>query len=112
MQLKDKFQATTKRSQQLQVLTVLPQSWTRKQIQSEFGVKEAGCSHTEKRLILSNRKEVYCAFKNAQPDKKICFSKFVELRPKHCVLAGASGTHTVCVCVIHQNMKLTFSGAR
>ena len=37
LQLKEKFQIT-KRSEQLQILTVLPQSWTRKQIQSEFGV--------------------------------------------------------------------------
>lgn len=28
------------------------------------------------------------------------------LRPKNCVLAGASGTHSVCVCQIHQNPKL------
>jgi len=24
---------------------------------------------------------------------------FAELRPKHCILATASGTHAVCVCV-------------
>ena len=39
------------------------------------------------------------------------FSKFAELRPKHCVLAGASGTHSVCVCTIHQNVKLMINGA-
>jgi len=37
---------------------------------------------------------------------KIGFSKFADLRPKHCILAGASGTHSVCVCTIHQNVKL------
>ena len=37
LQLKEKFQTTIKRSEQLQILTVLPRSWTRKQIQSEFG---------------------------------------------------------------------------
>lgn len=35
-----------------------------------------------------------------------------ELRPKHCVLAGTSGTHCVCVCTIHQNVKLMLCGAR
>ena len=40
LQLKEKFQTTTKRSEQLQILTVLPRSWTRKQIQSEFGVSD------------------------------------------------------------------------
>ena len=39
LQLKEKFQIT-KRSEQLQILTVLPRSWTRKQIQSEFGVSD------------------------------------------------------------------------
>ena len=39
-QLKEKFQATKKRSEQVQVLTVLPKSWTVKKIQQEFGVSE------------------------------------------------------------------------
>ena len=34
------------------------------------------------------------------------FSKFCKLRPKWCVLLVASGTHCVCVCTYHQNMKL------
>lgn len=43
----------------------------------------------------------------------ICsFSKFAELRPRNCVLAGASGTHTVCVCAIHQNVKLMLEGGK
>ena len=36
----------------------------------------------------------------------------LELRPKHCILAGTSGTHSVCVCTIHQNVKLIVLGAR
>ena len=40
VQLKEKFRATTERSEQLQILTVLPQSWTRKRIQAEFGVSD------------------------------------------------------------------------
>ena len=131
MQLKDKFRATTERGEQLQILTVLPQSWTRKQIQAEFGVSDymarkskqlvrdkgilsspdpkAGPSlpsetvklvidfyesddisrtmpgkkdfvsvrqegkriHVQKRLVLSNLKEVYHAFKDTFPSKKI-----------------------------------------
>ena len=49
---------------------------------------------------------MYREFKEKYPDHKIRFSKFAELRPKYCVLAGASGTHSVCVCRIHQNLKL------
>ena len=62
--------------------------------------------HVQKRLVLSNLREVYHEFKEKFPDLKIGFSKFAELRPKHCILAGASGTHAVCVCTIHQNAKL------
>ena len=29
-----------------------------------------------------------------------------------CILAGAAGTHSVCVCVIHQNMKLLLALVR
>ena len=160
-QLKEKFQSTTKRNEQLQVLTVLPKSWSVKKIQQEFGVsiymarkskklveekgilslpdpvrrpsllqetvdivcafyesddisrvmpgkkdfvsvkKEGKRQHIQKRLVLSNLKEVYHEFKERFPDKKIGFSKFADLRPKHCILAGGSGTHTVCVCTIH-----------
>ena len=56
--------------------------------------------------MLSNLREVYHEFKEKFPDRKIGFSKFAELHPKHCILAGASGTHSVCVCTIHQNVKL------
>ena len=165
-QLKGKFQETDKRSERVQVLTVLPKSWSTKKIQLEFGaseymarqskklVEEKGIlslpgslhgpslpsetvdavttfyesddvsrlmpgkkdflsvkkdgkrHHIQKRLILGNLKEVYHHFKDTFPDCKVGFSKFAELRPKHCVLAGASGTHSVCVCTIHQNVKL------
>ena len=37
-QLKEKFQLTTQRCEQLQILTVLPKSWSSKKIQQEFGV--------------------------------------------------------------------------
>ena len=43
--------------------------------------------------------------------EKIGFSKFAELRP-NCVLTGASGTHAVCACTIHQNVKLMMIGGK
>ena len=55
--------------------------------------------HRQKRLVLYNLKEAYHQFKTEHPDVKVGFSKFAELRPKECVLAGATGTHSVCVCV-------------
>ena len=65
--------------------------------------------HKQKRLILSNLNELYANFKTRYPDTKIGFSKFCQLRPKWCVIAGSSGTHSVCVCTYHQNMKLVLA---
>ena len=50
--------------------------------------------------------------KESHPDKKIGFSKVLQLRPKECVLAGASGTYSVCACAVHQDVKLIMAGSR
>ena len=68
--------------------------------------------HVQKRLILGNLKEVYQQFKEKYPMVKVGFSKFAELRPRNCVLAGTSGTHAVCVCTIHQTVKLMMVGGK
>ena len=62
--------------------------------------------HMQKRLIICNLKELYLAFKDKHPTVKVGFSTFCSLRPKWCILVGVSGTHSVCVCTIHQNVKL------
>ena len=62
--------------------------------------------HIQKRLVLSNLKEAFQLFNNRFPTETVGFSKFADSRPKHCILAGASGTDSVCVCTIHQNVKL------
>ena len=66
----------------------------------------------QKHLVLCNLKEAYQLFKKQLPDIKIGCSKFAEMRPKECVLAGSSGTHSVCVCTIHQNVKLMMADSR
>ena len=65
-----------------------------------------------KRLILCNLKEAYALFKEKFSNIQISFSKFAELRPRHCILAGSSGTHAVCVCTTHQNVKLMIENAK
>ncbi|KAJ8672245.1 hypothetical protein QAD02_003504 [Eretmocerus hayati] len=60
----------------------------------------------QKRLLLCNLKECYQSFKDGYPEISVGFSRFAEARPPNVILAGASGTHTVCVCKIHQNSKL------
>ena len=66
--------------------------------------------HIQKKLILCNLAELYQIFKEQYSDCSIGFSSFASLRPVHCVLAGSSGTHTICVCAIHQNIKLMMLG--
>ena len=51
-------------------------------------------------------KELYLELKKLNPECKIGFSKFCELRPKWCITVNSSGTHSVCVCSYHQNTKL------
>ena len=63
--------------------------------------------HRQKRLVLCNLKKAYHQFITEHPDVKVGFSKFAELRPKECVLAGATGTHSVCVCVCVQFIKVS-----
>ena len=69
--------------------------------------------HVQKRLLLSNLKETYQLFVERHPDKKIGFSTF-DMHPRECIIAGASGTHSVhvCVCTIHQNVKLMMVGSK
>lgn len=67
--------------------------------------------HKQKQLLLCNLNELYVKFKETYPNIKIGRSKFCDLRPKWCIIAGASGTHSVCVCSYHQNVKLMIDGA-
>lgn len=71
-------------------------------VRKEDGSRE----QVQKRLILSNLSELHYKFTQKYPNEKIGFTKFSQLRPRHCVLAGSSGTHTVCVCTHHENVKL------
>lgn len=60
----------------------------------------------QKRLLLMDLRGLYLTYKESHSDFPLSFSKFAQLRPKYCVLAGSSGTHSMCVCTIHQNCKL------
>lgn len=75
-------------------------------VKNENGEKEK----RQKKLVLCNLRELFLKFKEENPNCSIGFSKFADLRPEHCVLAGSPGTHTVCVCTFHQNVKLLLEG--
>lgn len=65
--------------------------------------------YEQKCLILCNLRELYSSFKVKYPGIQVGFSTFAALRPKQCILAGSCGTHSVCVCTIHQNVQLLLS---
>lgn len=73
-------------------------------------VKNEVRTHVQKRLLLDNLNEVYALFQDKHQECKISLTKFSTLRPKECVLAGSNSTHFVCVCKIHQNVKLMIDG--
>ena len=50
-------------------------------------------------------------FKEMHVTEEVGFSKFCSMRPKNCILAGKSGTRAVCVCTVHQNVKLMLNGS-
>ena len=163
--LKEKFVGSTSNDSEIQILTLVPNSWTIEATMDFFGAtnhqvrraitleKEDGILakpkrndrvgipqetidlvesfyqndeysrempgakqfvsvgykiHKQKRLMLCNLSELYAAFKEKYPDLKIGLSKFCSLRPKWCKIIGSSGSHTVCVCSIHQNTILAY----
>lgn len=60
-----------------------------------------------KLILLYDIRDLYNNWlKETKCEKKPSFSLFASLRPKECVPAGSPGTHTVCVCEKHQNVKL------
>lgn len=71
--------------------------------------KDGSREHFQKRLVLGNIYELYEKFKMQYTDVKIDFSKFAQLRPHQCVLAGGSGMRTVCgeckSCPDEENIK-------
>ena len=56
--------------------------------------------------------ELYVKFKEEHPNAIICQSSFAALRPKWCVNVATTGSHSVCVCVYHQNVKLMIDACK
>ena len=53
----------------------------------------------QKRLLLSNLKEIYQHFVTENPAVKVRFSTFAMLQPKWCVPVGSSQTHNVYILI-------------
>lgn len=65
----------------------------------------------QKKLLLYTVHDLYLKFKNEYSgDEKIpSFSYFMSLKPVECIHAGDPGSHKICVCDQHQNVKLKLS---
>ncbi|XP_074109255.1 uncharacterized protein LOC141534013 [Cotesia typhae] len=122
--LYDKFNDNeTDKSLKIQILTLLPVKWSERRrtitdqvklkVENFYNDDEYSAQMPGMKDFVSIRSddELYQCFCEINPTERIGFSKFASLRPKHCVLAGASGTHAICVCTIHQNVKLMMLGA-
>ena len=59
-----------------------------------------------KRLLLCTVKELYNHFMSKYSEAKIKLTSFYSSKPKWCIQPRKSGTHSVCVCAIHQNVVL------
>lgn len=59
----------------------------------------------QKRMILSTLIQTYREFENRHESVKVSLSYFIKCRPKNCIFLGSSGTHFICVCTIHRNIK-------
>ena len=57
-------------------------------------------------MLLVCLKELYTEFKKQNPKG---FAKFCVIRPKWSIIFASKGSHTVCVCSYHQNVKLLCS---
>ncbi|KAJ8672125.1 hypothetical protein QAD02_003384 [Eretmocerus hayati] len=55
--------------------------------------KEGKREHVQKKLLLCNLNELYAQYTQEYPDIKIGLTKFTQLSPARCILAGSSGTH-------------------
>ncbi|KZS09833.1 Cc8L18.2-like protein [Daphnia magna] len=65
--------------------------------------------NVQKRLLLVNIDELHRDYKKKLTSdglRAFGLSVFASLRPPNVITVGSSGTHSVCVCVYHQNVKL------
>lgn len=72
-------------------------------------IRIAKNEYVQKRILLCSLEELYENLKRLFPELKLSFSIFYKLKPKWCVHPGGPGTQNVCVCQMHEDMKLILS---
>lgn len=73
-------------------------------------IEEGETCRVQKRLLLKDIHALHTSFCFKYPEFPISVSKFTKLRPRNCITISSSGTYNICVCKIHQNMKLKLLG--
>lgn len=72
-----------------------------------------GVQHQEqKRLLTGNIRTLHEEFKKMYPHIKVSVSKFRQLTSSSMYLSGPKGTHNVCECKTHENVRLKFAGIK
>ena len=112
-QLKEKFHTTAERSEKVQVLTVLPKSWSMHRIQAEFGASD----YMVRRVRELVKQNGILSSPNLKPGHSIaaetCESvcRFYESDEVSRIMPGKKD-YAVCICTIHQNVKLMMLDAK
>ena len=58
----------------------------------------------QKKLFLHTLYDAHVLYLQQNPTLKVSLTTFCKLRPPHVILAGPKGTHSTCVCEIHQGI--------
>lgn len=61
---------------------------------------------------MGNLDDLHAEFLKENENLKISLTAFQNLRPEQCIPVGAKGTHNVCVCKIHGNIRLKMRGLK
>lgn len=68
---------------------------------------DGSSTKSAKRILLFDLRVLYNDWvKETKHEKVPCFAFFCQLKPDECVFAGDPGTHNICVCDRHENLKL------
>lgn len=67
----------------------------------------------QKRILWFDLKDLYLNWIRVTKLSKVpCLAFFCKLKPKQCFFAGEPGTHNICVCILHQNIKLKLAAVK
>ncbi|XP_058803484.1 uncharacterized protein LOC131671234 [Phymastichus coffea] len=67
----------------------------------------------QKKILIYDLRDLYNNWKEDSNREVVpCLAFFTSLKPKQCVFAGDPGTHNICVCPIHENIRLKLAAVQ